>query len=170
MKSSKKIVLIFLGLMLAFFLFLLWYQYRYSMDVVKPYAVNLPTLEKKLLIATQGSDFKNDVTTGIVEYYKPDSIYIQVIDVGSLENSDPKDFNAIVVIHTWENWKPPISVQSFIERYKNEKNKIVLFTTSGEGSYKMEGVDAFTGESIMTEVPFFVDRIVERVNGILNIR
>lgn len=167
MKGLKKILLIFLGLMLVFFLFLLWYQYRYSMDEVKPYAVNVPTLEKKLLIATQGSDFKDKVTTGIVEYFKPDSIYIQVVDVSSLENIDPKDFSAIVVIHTWENWKPPISVQSFIEKNLDKKNKIVVLTTSGEGTYKMEGVDAFTGESIVADVPFFVDKIVERVNGII---
>lgn len=167
MKNFRKIVLIFLGLMLAFFLFLLWYQYRYSMDVVNSYAVNAATLEKKILIATQGSDFKNKVTKGIVDYFKSDSIYIQVVDVGELQNIDPKDFNAIVVIHTWENWKPPISVQLFIEKNKDRKNKIAVLTTSGEGTYKMEGVDAFTGESILTDVPFFVDKIVEQVNGLL---
>ena len=66
MKRLKKILFRILAVMVAFFLFLVWYQYKYSMDDVNPYTVNAPTLDKKLLIATQGSDFKDKVTNGIL--------------------------------------------------------------------------------------------------------
>ena len=79
MKLFKKILLIILALMVAFFLFLIWYQHNYSMDVVSPYTINSPTLEKKLLIATQGSEFKNKVTSGIVNHFKTDSVYIESV-------------------------------------------------------------------------------------------
>jgi len=167
MKLFKKFLLIFLAVMIAFFLFLLWYQNNYSMDVVAPYVVNTPSFEKKLLIATQGSDFKNKVTSGIVDHFKADSVYIEVVDISILPTIDPKKYNALVIIHTWENWKPPITVQTFIEKYTEYSNKIVVLTTSGEGSYKMEGLDAITGESILVDTPLFVDTIIERLNKIL---
>ena len=167
MKLFKKFLLIFLAVMIAFFLFLIWYQYHYSMDVVAPYTINPPTLEKKVLIATQGSEFKNKVTGGIVDYFKADSVYIEVVDITSLPTINLEKYNALVIIHTWENWKPPITVQTFIEKYPEFSNKIVVLTTSGEGSYKMERVDAITGESKLADAPLFVDTIIERLNKIL---
>ena len=58
-------------------------------------------------------------------------------------------------------------MQTFIEEYPEYSNKIIVLTTSGEGSYKMEGVDAITGESILADAPLFVDTIIERLNKIL---
>lgn len=167
MKRFKKILYRILAVMVVFFLFLVWYQYKYSMDVVAPYTINAPTLEKKLLIATQGSDFKDKVTGGIVDHFKSDSVYIEVVDVESLNVIDPDDFNALVIIHTWENWKPPLSVQSFIEKYGNESNKIIVLTTSGDGDYTMDGVDAIAGESKLSEVPRYINNIIDRLNKLL---
>ncbi|SFR66583.1 hypothetical protein [Maribacter stanieri] len=167
MKRFKKILFRILAVMVAFFLFLVWYQYKYSMDVVTPYNINSPTLDKKLLIATQGSDFKDKVTSDIVDHFKSDSVYIEVVDVESLNDIDPNNFNALVIIHTWENWKPPLSVQSFIDKYGNESNKIIVFTTSGDGDNTMEGVDAIAGESKLSEAPLFINRIIDRLNKLL---
>lgn len=170
MKRFRNILYIFLGVMAVFFLFLIWYQYRYSMGDIQPYDVNSPSMEKKLLIATQGSDFKDSITNAVVNHYKMDSIYIKIIDVSDLSQIDPEDFNAIFIAHTWENWKPPTEVKAFIERTKNDSKKIVVLTTSGEGSYKMEDVDALTGESIIEDVPDFAQDILERLNPLLDVR
>ena len=70
----------------------------------------------------------------------------------------------------WDYWKPPAEVKSFVERTKKDAHKIVILTTSGEGSYKMEGVDALTGESILSEVPVFSGKIVERLTPLLNFK
>jgi menaquinone-dependent protoporphyrinogen IX oxidase len=70
------------------------------------------------LIATQGSDFKNAVTKGLVDHFKSDSIFIQVVDIQELSAIDPVNYDALVLIHTWESWKPPVEVKSFIERTK----------------------------------------------------
>ncbi|MGC1516022.1 MAG: hypothetical protein WA810_10645 [Maribacter sp.] len=167
MKGFKTFLLVLLGIMMVFFLALLWYQNKYSMEAVEPYAINSPRFENKLLIATQGSEFKNRVTDKIVSYYSGDSIYISVIDIQGLETIDPKMFKAIVVIHTWENFKPPVTVQTFIDRTKVDNFKIVVITTSGDGDHKMEGVDAITGESIVENVPDFAKEIISRVDPLL---
>ncbi len=167
MKRFKKLLLTLFVMIFVFLVFLLWYQNRYAMDEVKAYDMNSPSFEKKLLIATQGSQFKNIVTDGVLNYFEQDSVYVKVIDVSLLTTIAPEDYNAIVVIHTWENWKPPIAVKNFIERTKIDKAKIVVLTTSGEGSYKMEDVDATTGESILEDTPLFVDKILGKLKPLL---
>ncbi len=58
-------------------------------------------------------------------------------------------------------------MQSFIERTKSDMQKIVVLTTSGEGNYKMDDVDAITGESILANVPIFIDQITSKLNLLL---
>ncbi len=169
MKTLKKIVWIFIGFVTMFLLFLLWYQNKYAMGVAESYHINADQLNKTLLIATQGSNFKNKITSGIVNYYKADSLHIQVVDISSLDTLKVKNYNAIFIIHTWETWNPPVAVEKFIKRTKKEAYKIVVFTTSGDGKYKMEGVDAITGESKLVDVPIYIDEITSKLNLILKL-
>jgi hypothetical protein len=169
MRYKRKITGIILALGALFLIFTMWYKYEYSMDIVKEFEVNSPDLNLKLLIATQGSEFKDEVTKGIVNYYEKDSVYIKVIDVTTLAGIDPTDYNAIVIIHTWENWQPPADVELFINRTKNIQDKIIVLTTSGEGSFKMEGVDAITGESKLENTSPFINQITKRLESILKV-
>ncbi|GAA4272809.1 hypothetical protein GCM10022258_21030 [Aquimarina gracilis] len=136
------------------------------MAVAESYQVNTPDFERKLLIATQGSDFKDRVTQKIVNHYKSDSIFIEVVDISLLDNVSPKEYSGIVILHTWENWKPPFVVRQFIERTTDQHNKIVVLTTSGEGTYKIKEVDAITGESNTEKAQDFADQVIERLQGI----
>ncbi|MEG3656308.1 hypothetical protein V5097_02780 [Arenibacter palladensis] len=169
MKKFRKILLVLLSIALVFLMFLFWYQNEYSMDHAQEYEVNSPAENSRLLLATQGSDFKNAITTAIVDYYKTETIYIKVIDISALVGVNPNNYDALLIIHTWENWKPPSAVKSFMDRTKDYRDKTVVLTTSGEGSYKMEGVDAFTGESILDETPNYVDQIINKLNPLLKL-
>lgn len=167
MKGFKKILFVFLGVMIAFFLFLLWYQNRYAMDVVTPYTINETQFGKKLLIATQGSDFKHEVTTGIANHFKSDSISIQVIDIKQLKEIAPQDYDVLVVIHTWEYGEPPAAVNAFLDKTITKKDKIIVLTTSGEGSYKTENIDAIAGESILENAPVIVAQLIGKIEVLL---
>ena len=170
MTYKSKISLIILTLGALLLIFAMWYKYEYSMEVAQEFEVNSPELNLKLLVATQGSEFKNEVTKGVVNYYEKDSVYIKVIDVTLLASIDPTDYNAIVVIHTWENWQPPAEVELFINRIKDIQDKIIILTTSGEGSYKMEGVDAITGESKLENTNTYNNQIIKRIESILYLK
>ncbi len=168
-KWYKVVVGTLITLLAIFFLFALWYKNKYSMETAQTYEVNSPNLEKKLLLATQGSDFKNTVTQAIVDYYKSDSVFIKVIDISALNEVAPTDYRAILVMHTWEYEKPPAEVATFIERTLAHRDKIVVLTTSGPGTAKMEGVDAITGESKMDDAPHVVENIFNRLNPLLKV-
>ncbi|MBT8244447.1 MAG: hypothetical protein HKP48_03650 [Winogradskyella sp.] len=167
MSGRKKLLLFFLSLIAILLLISIWYNYNYSMETAEEFKVNSPELSRKLLIATQGSEFKDEVTKGVVTHFKNDSVFIKVIDVSSLKLINPKDYTALVVIHTWENWKAPEDVELFINRTKENLNKIIVLTTSGEGSYKMENVDAITGESKLDNTDTYINEILKRLNPIL---
>ncbi|PKV50639.1 hypothetical protein ATE84_2702 [Aquimarina sp. MAR_2010_214] len=163
MKLLKKISLIVLAIIIILFLWATWYKYEYAMEESKTFQVNSPDFEKRLLIATQGSVFKDSITNRIVNQYKSDSIFIKVIDISSLTDVDPQNYTAILLIHTWENWKPPYVIRQFIERTDDQQDKIVVLTTSGGGTYQMPEIDAITGESNLEEISIFVDKIIDRL-------
>jgi hypothetical protein len=164
MKKFRKSALIILSILALFLVFAIWYRYTYSMDEAVAFEVNTSDMPSKLLIATQGSDFKNTVTQGVVDYYRSDSVFIKVIDVTALSEIVPDNYDAILVLHTWEYEKPPNAVNSFIEKTKNSKDKIVIVTTSGPGTSKMQGVDAITGESILADAPVLTARIIDQLS------
>ncbi|WAC02776.1 hypothetical protein N7U66_03685 [Lacinutrix neustonica] len=170
MKGYKKTLLWILSIILIFLLFITWYQYEFSMDPVTSFYVNSGHLSTKLLIATQGSDFKNAVTAEIIDHYKQDSVYMEIIDVSELNHINPEDYTALVIIHTWEKWKPPLEVKTFVERTSSQLDKIIVLTTSGSGDSKMKTVDAITGESRLENVTSYSSEIITRLEPILKIR
>ena len=168
MKLLKKILWTIAILLVLLLGFALWYKNTYSMDFVSERTINTPSLERKLVIATQGSTFKDSITNGIVERYAADSIFIQILDISLLQQIEIEEYQAMVLIHTWENWKPPVAVDSFINQLlPHEKARLVVLTTSGQGDFKMENVDAITGESIMEEIPKQLDAIIAKLDPLL---
>lgn len=167
MSRKNKIILIVLILGALFLLVAIWYKHEYSMYKVEAYEVNAPSLDRKLIIATQGSKFKDAITKRIIDHYKQDSIFIKVIDLSSLQKIEPKNYNAIVVMHTWENWKPPVDVQTFIDNTKDFQDRIIVLTTSGKGAFKMENVDAITCESKLENSESYSSKIIKKLTPLL---
>jgi len=122
------------------------------MEPVATYEINDRNESQKILIATQGSEYKNDVVKDVVESLRGKTAYIKVIDVSLLQDVQPDQWNAIVVLHTWEIWKPEENARVFLKKYYSSE-KIFVVTTSGSGEEKIEGVDAITGASILKDVP-----------------
>ena len=167
MKDFKKRALIIGVIIFIFIAFATWYKHTYSMGIAKSFEVNNKYQPKNLLIATQSSQFKDTLVGTIVERYKQDSAYIKVIDIGELSSIDPINYNAILVIHTWEYSKPPASVRLFIERTTKYHYKIVVFATSGAGSYALNDIDAIAGESKIEDIPVFTENIFAKLNPLI---
>lgn len=163
----KTRTLILFGVILFLIAFAFWYKLSYSMDLAENQNINSPSTETKILIATQGSDFKKAVVANIIDFYRKDSIYLKTIDVSELPQIDSSVYNAIVILHTWEYGKAPKSVSSFIAKNIYDKEKIIVFATSGAGTNTIDGIDAMSGESIIENVDDASDRIKQRINLLL---
>ena len=167
MNIYKKIGI---GLLLIFGLLIIlgtWYKYAFSMDEATSTEINSPSLEQKILIATQGSEFKDKVSIAVSEYYTLKPVFIKVTDVKELADINPNNYNAIIVIHTWEYGKPPQVVAEFIKRNMGYKEKIIMLSTSGNASYKMTDVDAISGESVLKNAEEYSKKIIDKVDAIL---
>ena len=166
MKTWKKVVLAIAAVPVAFLAFATWYGVHYSMDPAKPFEVNRTDVREHVLIATQGSAFKDAVVQGVVDRLAKRPAYVKVVDVASLRDVREADWNAIVVLHTWEMSKPPPAVKAFVDRAQ-ARDKLVVLATSGDGSQHIEGVDTVTSASVIAKAPARADEIVSRVEKVL---
>jgi len=166
--KRRTVIMLILSITALLILVGIWYKHTYSMDVAEHIEHNSSYYSQKLLIATQGSEFKNALTEEVIANYKNDSIYINVIDVTALDKINLNNYNAILLLHTWENWKPPVAVEKFVNGLSEiQKNKLVVMTTSGQGTYKMDEVDAITGESEIKNMTSISNQIIEKLNPLL---
>ena len=137
------------------------------MDVAESFEVNSPALKHRVLIATQGSEFKDAVVAGIVDHLKQQQVYIKVIDIAALPQVNEDKWNAVVVIHTWQAWKPQPDANAFLGRV-NDLSKVIVLTTSGGGDHKIEGLDVITSASVMAVISTHTLDIKNRLNSILD--
>jgi len=166
MKIWKKIGVGVVVLVLGFVAFAAWYKAHYSMVAATPQEVGRPDARERVLIATQGSAFKDAVVRGVIARLEPRGAYVKVVDVSALPDVREAEWNAIVVLHTWEMDKPPRPVAAFVDASK-AREKLVVLTTSGNGERKLGGVDAISTASSTVVVPAKVDEIAARIEKVL---
>lgn len=167
MRRSGK-VLISVGAVAVLILgFAAWYRIHFSMAPAQAFEAPGAASGPRVLIATQGSSFKDSVVAGVVEHLKTRQAYVRVIDISGLARENAAEWNAIVVLHTWEMGKPPAAAKAFIEGLADRRSLVVL-ATSGAGNFKMEGVDTISTASRMEDVPARVTAIDAKIDAILD--
>jgi hypothetical protein len=167
MKMWKKIILTMAVLAALSIAFLTWYNMHYSMDAVRSFEVNSPQLNQRILIATQGSRFKEDVVNGLIYRLRSRDVYIQVIDVTKLPEVEEVEWDGIVILHTWENWKPHQAASNFVAR-SIAPHKLIVLSTSRLGNNKLTDVDGLSSASLKHNVPELVNEITLRIEKLLN--
>jgi hypothetical protein len=145
---------------------LFWFRSQNPMHIADSFEVGDPAVPQHLLIATQGSPFKDALVQRIVQHVEPRSVYIKVIDVTALADVQEADWAAIVVIHTWENWNPQADAKAFLDRSRSP-HKIIVVTTSGSGRETLPGLDAISAASVMREGPQTFNEVAKRIDALL---
>lgn len=150
MKSRlTKILLIGLGVLAGIMLLLfIVYVVLYYPRKANAFEINSSDQVKRILIATQDTDFKNAYVDVLCNSLKGQAVYVQGIDVGDLEH---------VVVEEWNNI---LIINSFVIRLNKHVHKIItnsrapekflVFVTSGGADWKPGEdfkVDAITSAS-----------------------
>lgn len=146
---------------------LAWYRIHFAMAPVDGFAINDASSAQRLLIATQGSGFKNAVVEGLVERLRQRPIFIQVIDVSALSGVNDAEWDAIAVLHTIEYGSAPAAAQAFVDR-SGKTGKVVVLSTSGAGDFKIKGIDAISSASRMSDVPARVAELLDGIETVLS--
>jgi hypothetical protein len=126
--------------------------------------------DRKVLVATQKSKFKQAVVAEIHDQLNQKSIYSKIIDVRSLKSQSVAEFSAVVIISRCMAGRPDPRVESFIDSHP-QKDKLIVLTTGIRDSWKPDapGVDAITSASVLDKsdqvAKSIVDRVLARVNS-----
>ncbi len=167
MKLSRKLAVLAWLLTGVLLIFIIWYKQYYSKEDALTYEVKFPSFSQKLLIASQGSPFKDSIIAGVSDRYKSVPVVIDDIDVAALENTDLSDFDVILIMHRWEAGAPSETVQSFMDKHSGLQSKMVVLTTSWNGLERMKNIDAITGASVVEDAPIFTEMIIKRLDPLL---
>lgn len=137
---------------------------------IQPGELNESFLEKKVLIASRSSAFKQAVVEKIKEAFQDKSVYVKFIGLGEIEQEKAEQYGAIVMINTCMSWDMDRSVHGFLDRYQDHSNMIVL-TTSGDGNWlpKMKGrnFDVVSSASKKVKVEEVANQIIEKIKALI---
>lgn len=164
-----KIFLLVLGIIVVALVVLFGvYLLLNRQGVVEPYAVGSPAMDKKVLIASQGSDFKNAVVESLTTYLEKKQAYVKVIDITSLSEVNEDEWDAVILIHTTEYSKLQPDVDQFLGR-ATDLDRVVLLTTSGSGDWKTDkyDVETITSASKREEMPTLLGTLRTRIDALL---
>lgn len=171
MKSRIKILLIVIStpIILAIILIAIYIGMNWQ-GVIAPYHSGNPNAPLKVLIASQGSEFKENLSEKIIQKLENDSIYMSVIDCTSLKKQNAADWTAIIIIHTTKAHKIPRYVSTFLKNL-SDYSKIVLISTSGGGDEVITEfkIDAISTASRMSETNHIANCAISKVEDILQV-
>ncbi len=167
--KALKIILIVLGSIVALFIIIFAvYLLLNRQGVIESSEVGSPDFEQKVLIASQGSNFKNALVESLTLHLKKKSVYIKVIDVTTLHEVNEEEWDAMVIIHTTEKGGLQPDVKKYNDRAK-DLDKVVFITTSGSGKWKTRDydIDVITSASSNDELNSLPAEILARLDLIL---
>jgi hypothetical protein len=123
---------------------------------------------RRVLLATQYSEFKEAVVTRLLESFKDDPVYFKVIDVRDLKQESTEPYQAVFIANTCIAWRLNSHVVDFLEKTR-EKEKVILLTTVGGKNWQPEvaGVDAITSASNRVKVEEVAEVIIDRIGFVL---
>ena len=125
---------------------------------------------KRVLIATQQSEFKDAVVSGIVEELGKEPCYVKVIDLKKLTDESIESYEVLVIVTTRKIWRLNRHARKFFKHVpEKEEGKIILLTTADGEDYepKVGKVDAITSASKMEKAGAVAERIVSKVRALL---
>jgi len=165
MKKWIKIILLIIATpIILIATFLLVYIFINQQEVIEPFEVGKPTAECKILIASQGSEFKINLVERLTEELISDNNYLSVVDCTKLQDENEEVWDAIIIIHTLQVHEMPEEAQAFLSQV-DDLSKVMLVSTSGAGDDKVVGfdVDAVSSPSRSTAIDPIVNWILPKI-------
>jgi hypothetical protein len=133
---------------------------------IDTYEIGEEIFETKILLASRESDFKIAIARKIGESLGDEPVYIKFIGINQLEDENVEQYSAIILMTKCIAWGMDPKTESFLEKYTELSNIIVLIT-SGDGNWKPDNgdirYDAVTSASVMENVDIVAEEILEKI-------
>lgn len=165
---AKKILIGLGSIFLLFFMFLVWFKISYSMEEANGFELNSAKLDQKVLIVTQGSEYKKSIVENIKEEFTDKNAYLKVVDIKKLKKVKAKEWDAIVIMHTWEIFEPEERAKKFLKKHY-DASKMFVVSTSASGDNNIDGVDGITSASELTNVSKDSRKIIDWLKTLIEL-
>ncbi|MEJ2355129.1 MAG: hypothetical protein P8Y62_04410 [candidate division WOR-3 bacterium] len=167
MKIFKRVLMVIGALIVLFVIVFGIYLLMHRQSVAEPFEVGSPDMGRKILIATQGSEYKDLMVDTLTARLEGEDVYISVIDISGLKEINQEDWDAEIIIHTTEGWKLPDPVKEYLGRMENP-DEVILLITSGDGNWKPEDckVDIITSASKYSDIPMKANIIENKIESL----
>jgi len=146
-------------------------HYIWSQKDIGFHEINAPVLEKKLLIASRDSEFKQALIDKIAGAFADRSIYIKIVGVEALADEDANAYAAVVIINTAMGWTVDVPVEAFLEKY-GEMDSIIVLTTADGGDVfpdmENRNIDAISSASVIDQVGPLADAMIGKIDRLLD--
>jgi tetratricopeptide (TPR) repeat protein len=163
MRKIVKIISIIFGSIVGIILIGFgFYVYLYYPRIAEPFEIIPDNPKKKILIATQSSEFKDRLVEDLCDSLQNSSTHIKGIDSGDLSEVNAGDWDRILIINAFLI-EPSSDVTDFINR-SNNPNKSLLLETSGGADWLPEPelkIDALTSASRKEYITGLVQLILD---------
>ncbi|AIS59160.1 hypothetical protein [Listeria ivanovii] len=164
MKKSVKISLIIVGIAVVIFAgVMLSYRFLKSMDVIANEEINESATGNHVLLATQGSDFKDSVIDQIKQDMAKENVHISIMDTTKLDKVNADDYDKIVLFTTVQSDDIPENVTTFMNDNKDKGIHIAVTADSGRWDKQPKDVDAISEASKSENKQDFVDDLSQAI-------
>lgn len=157
--NKDKLLNIITVLLFALSFISYFYVAENSMGISQALTINNRNAENSLLITSQQSDYKDQLTENLIDKLMGQDIYIELIDINDLSQIDKNEYDAYVLMHTWEIYKAPSSITSFTNRVDN--SKVFIVGTSGGGDLSLAGLDGISSASVLHTIDSDLNSILD---------
>jgi len=164
-----KLILKILGVMalVLFTIILIFssiYVYKHYPRQIDSFEINNQHLPNKILIASQGSTFKNELLNNLVNKTNDGSTYIKVIHTSKLFDVDLENWTKVVIINTCVADRLQKSVTNFLTRVPKDYPLYMVITT-GDGSWMPADlqVDAISTASRLSKIDETLNSILKSI-------
>jgi hypothetical protein len=144
----------------------------FASKLVNDICVN-ETGNRKVLIAMQNGQFKDSVIVMVKNALEQDSYCVKVIPLGDLDDEVMENYTASIIVNTCHFHGIGRKASKFLKKLSaREKERVVLFTTTGGDSWRPEGtgVDCVTSASKLSKALLVADTITVKTREILRKR
>ena len=144
----------------------LWYVIKFYPRTAESFEINAPDQPTRILVATQGSEFKDGLVAAICDRLRERPVYIKVIDVGGLDEIDAVAWDKVLVINTAMMNIMSGPARRLVARGERLDN-VLLFVTSGGADFKPAdlAVDALSGASRKVDIEGLADLVLDWTAG-----
>ncbi|AIS62004.1 hypothetical protein [Listeria ivanovii] len=164
MKKSVKISLIIVGIAVVIFAgVMLSYRFLKSMNVIANEEINESATGNHVLLATQGSDFKDSVIDQIKQDMAKENVHISIMDTTKLDKVNADDYDKIVLFTTVQSDDIPENVTTFMNDNKDKGIHIAVTADSGRWDKQPKDVDAISEASKSENKQDFVDDLSQAI-------